>query len=273
MFKKADEILRSKAKIFQEREVHVVSFKWLEFSPMLKVYNGSHISELDLGFLDMNVSKEKICIGSFEGGYTKCPYGATVSTFNQCRRCASSWIPRLECIFEPSGCENCSSEFCEKEHSVYLAFHGKYPKIGMTQKERLKQRLIEQGADAYALLATVDHRLKAREEENALSSMLNIPQRVGSKKKLAQMARKFDRTGVLTTFRGIKNRVPVGELRFLKEYPITEPLRNTPRLRPTAGIHKGKMVGVKGRFMIYESSGLQAIDLFDLPGRKLRVRN
>ncbi len=273
VFKQADELLRSRSKLFVEREVHVVSFRWLDFSPLVQVYDKKGLSEFDLGMLDINVSKEKTCVGSFEEGYIPCSEGTTVSTFNQCRKCASSWIPKLECIFEPSGCENCSSDFCEKEHSVYLAFHGRYPKVGMTRKERLKQRLIEQGADVYAILATVDHRLKAREEEKALSSMLGISQRVGSKKKLAQMARKLDRTGVSTTYKGVKNRVPVGELRYLKGYPITEPLRNVPRLRPTAGIHRGKMVGIKGRFLIYESSGLQALDLSDLPGRKMRIRS
>lgn len=273
VFKKADELLRSRSKLFHEKEVHVVSFKWIDYSPELKVYDGDNISELDLGILNINVSKEKTCVGTLQDDYAPCPNGATVSIFSQCQRCASTWIPRLECIFEPSGCESCSSDFCEKEHSVYLAFLGKYPKIGMTRKARLKQRLIEQGADAYALLATVDHRLKAREEERTLSNMLNIPQRVGHKKKLAQMARKLDRTGMQTTYRGIKNRTAVGELRYLRDYPIRKPLRNAPRLRPTAGIHRGKMVGLKGRFLIYESSGLQAIDLSDLPGRKLRIRS
>ncbi len=272
MFKKADELLKDRGKLFSEREVHVVSFRWLDLSPVLEVYEDGDVFELDLGRLDMNVSKEKICVGSFKDGYTPCPEEKNVSTFNQCRSCALSWIPKLECVFEPRDCGNCSSEFCEDEHSVYLAFHGKYPKVGMTRKERLKQRMIEQGADAYAILSTLDHRTKAREEERSLSELLGISQRISGKKILEQMGKKLDRSMVLTAYRGVKNRVPVGEMRFVKGYPITEPLRNVPRLRPTAGIHRGKMVGIKGRFLIYESSGLQALDLADLPGRKMRVR-
>lgn len=272
MFKRAKSLLDEREKIFSEEEVHVVSFRWDNYIPQLKVYNGKRVEELDLGKIDINVSEEKICVGSFENGYEPCLDKRHVDKFRQCRRCAPDSIPRLDCVFEPGDCEGCEGGFCEEEHAVYLAFHGKHPKIGMTRKERLKTRMIEQGADAYALLSTVGHRVRAREEEKELSSRLNISQSVGANKILKQMSRKLDKGLIRTKYRGVRNRIAIGDLKFLNGYPITEPLRAVPRLRAAPGPHKGEMVGIKGKFLIYENNGLQALDISDLPGRKMMVR-
>ncbi|MFW6040996.1 MAG: DUF2797 domain-containing protein, partial [Thermoplasmatota archaeon] len=237
MFKSAQDILKDREKIFDEREVHVVSYKWDGFSPSLRFFDGEKIDEINLGKIDFNISQEKICIGSFEDKYKPCPYQKNVDRFVQCQDCAPSDIPNLKCIFEPGNCEGCVGGFCEKEHVVYLVFIGKYAKIGLTMKERFNERLIEQGADAYALLATVENRIKARKEEKELSSQLKIPENVSAKKKLKEMSKKIDKELIRIKYRGVKNRVPVGTLHFLKDYPITQPLRATPRLRPTPGLH------------------------------------
>ncbi len=272
MFKQADTLFKEREKLFQEREVHVVSFGWKKFTPSLKVYNGENIEDVDLGKIDFNVSQGKICIGSFEGGYAPCPEKRTVKRFSQCQGCAPDSIPNLDCIFEPGDCTNCEGGFCEEEHAVYLVFISKHPKIGMTKKARLKKRMIEQGADAYALLATLDHRKKARAEEKELGKRLDISERISSKKKLKSMSKKVDKTTIRTKYRGVKNRVAVGKLNFLNDYPITLPLRAVPRLRPVPGIHRGEMVGIKGGFMIYENNGLHALKLSDLPCRKIKIR-
>ncbi len=271
MFKSAQTMLDEKEKLFTEKEVHVVSFRWNDFTPKLEIYDGKKISEVDLGKVDFNVSQEKICVGNFEGEYTPCPDQTNVNKFDQCQRCAPEDIPDLECIFEPGDCDSCEGGFCEKPHVVYLAFHRIHPKVGMTSKERLKERMIEQGADAYAVLATVDHRVKAREEEKKLSDKLNIPQKIGHKKKLKSLSKKVDKQIIRRKYKGIRNRVAIGELKFLNDYPITLPLRAKPRLRPVPGLHKGDMIGIKGKYLIYENSGLQALNLSDMPGRKMKM--
>ncbi len=271
MFRDARSLLDDRKTIFKEREVHVVSFRWSEFKPILKAYEDGDIIELDLGYIDFNVGQEKTCVGSFDGGYTPCPESRRVSRFLQCQICVPPDIPRLKCIFDPGDCEGCEGGFCSEEHVVYLAFHGIHSKIGMTMKTRLKTRLIEQGADAYAILATVGDRIGARRSEKSLSEELNIPQRVGAKKRLKYMARKLDRDIIERKYRSVRNRVPVGKLNYLRDHPIPRPLRAEPTLRATAGIHRGKQVGLKGPFLIYENAGLQALDLTDLQGRKMRI--
>lgn len=273
MYKKAAELLTEKEEEKEVKEVHVISSSWKGFDHELNVYDGGSVKDLDTEEIDFDVSQEKICVGSFEDGYTPCPEKRNVSKFRQCSECASEEIPRLECIFEPQDCESCEGGFCEETHVVYLAFHGTSPKIGMTKKDRLKRRSIEQGADAYALLRTVEDRKTAREEEKRLSKKLNIPQRVSSKKKLKSLARKLDRGIVERKYRGVENRTAVGELNFLEEYPISLPLRAKPRLRPVPGRHQGETVGLKGEFLIYENNGLQTLNVSDLVGRKMLVKN
>ncbi|MFO8109625.1 MAG: DUF2797 domain-containing protein [Thermoplasmata archaeon] len=271
MFRDAQSLLDDKRTFFKVKEVHVVSFRWNEFKPELKIFQDNKLSELDVGYIDFNVSQGKWCVGNFEVVYTPCPNERQVSVFRQCKQCASPAIARQECIFEPGDCDDCPGGFCQEEHVVYLAFHGIHPKVGMTLKNRLKQRIIEQGADAYCILGTYPDRVIARKNEISLSEELDIPQRVGSKKVLKYMARKLDKHIVGRKYRAVKNQVTVGKLHFVNDYPIPRPLRGEPRLRATAGMHRGKQVGLKGRYLIYESGGLQALDLSDLQGRKVRI--
>jgi len=271
VYRKAAELLNEKDEEREAQEVHVISSRWDGFDHRLKVYDGSSVEDLNTDEINFDVSQEKICVGSFEGGYTPCVEERNVDKFKQCSECASDDIPRLECIFEPQDCESCEGGFCEETHAVYLAFHGTLSKIGMTSKDRLKERLIEQGADAYALLSTVEHRKEAREEEKRLSERLDISQRISSKKKLRGMARGLDKNIVKRKYRGVKNRVPVRELAFLDDYPIGLPLRARPRSRPVPGRHEGETVGLKGEFLIYENRGLQALNISGLVGRKMLI--
>jgi len=272
VYRKAAELLTEKKEEKEVQEVHVISSKWEEFEHELQIYDGNSIEVLDTDEIDFDVSQQKICIGSFEDGYIPCPGERSIERFRQCSECAPEEIPKLECIFEPQDCKECEGGFCDDTHAVYLAFQGTLPKIGMTSKDRLRERLIEQGADAYALLLTVEDRRKAREEEKRLSEKLDISQRISSKKKLKRMARKLDRKIIERKYRGVKNRVAVGELSFLDDYPISLPVRAKPRLRPVPGRHEGETVGLKGEFLIYENSGLQALNISDLVGRKMLLK-
>ncbi|MBS3782368.1 MAG: DUF2797 domain-containing protein [Candidatus Thermoplasmatota archaeon] len=175
MYRKAAELLTEGDEERENREVHVIASKWDDFDHELQVYDEDSIEVLDTEEIDFNVSQEKVCVGSFEDGYTPCPEKRNVDRFRQCSECAPEDIPKLECIFDPQDCVDCEGGFCEKLHVVYLAFHGTLSKIGMTSKDRLRERLIEQGADAYALLSTVEDRKKAREEEKRLSVTSSPP--------------------------------------------------------------------------------------------------
>ena len=58
--------------------------------------------------------------------------------------------------------------------------------------------------------------------------------------------------------------------KLLDEYPI-EPLASMPKLAKIEGKHKGNVVGLKGKFLIYQNGGLKAINLQRVPGRTIQM--
>ena len=263
------------------KNAHVISYDWQGFSPILTVYHEGELIDMDMSTLrniDISASKTIWCIGSFtDEGYRPCPNNAIVGEFRQCQDCAKPIIPVLSCIFEPQ-CDGslCNVEFCSREHVVYLAFFGRLMKVGMTSLKRARKRAIEQGADAYAVIKRLPNRLAARNFEKHISLTYDIKQAHSLREILKDMTKPIDRDDIKirmsSTMVRIKDDIDtVPELTFLDEYPIELPLRRVPILRPTATRHAGKVLGIKGRFLIYEHSGLYAMDLSDLVGRRINA--
>ena len=176
-------------------------------------------------------------------------------------------------MFEPR-CDGeiCGTDFCSREHLVYLAFHGRVTKVGMTSSRRLEQRMIEQGCDAYAVVARVQGRKTARTMESALADNLALRQRVRSVESLAGLTAAVPVVEIERQYCTVVEKVEEfghrpSTLRFLEDYPIGQPLKEMPRELRVAGEHVGKAVGVKGKFLIYDDNGLKAINLQKLPGR------
>ncbi|MEI6796706.1 MAG: DUF2797 domain-containing protein, partial [Methanomassiliicoccales archaeon] len=181
MFQTADTLLGKEGRKWMG--VHIVSYDWDGFQPELLIFDqeSRELSKLELTVgqkIDWKLSEDKVCTGSFpDGDYQPCPRSLPVSSFDQCRRCSSSWIGVQECVFEPQ-CdgERCESAICRKEHTIYMAFFGAKAKIGMTTSARLRERGTEQGADAIGRLATACNRKQGRELENTISRLLKLPQ-------------------------------------------------------------------------------------------------
>ncbi len=282
MFTRADQLLVEQ---LQDRfTLHAIDFHWEAFSPHLVCYDSadSQISEFDLKEVRFSVSRKKTCIGLFDddGNYVPCPRSAPVSRFSQCPECAGeSWIPHQECIFEPK-CDGelCDLEFCKREHVLYVAFYDTRMKIGMSSTRRIEQRLIEQGADAFSIIGKWPTRKRAREAEKELSDRLRIPQSHRQELLLRSLSRPVDSRGIEERFSALK--ASMGErhnldpepLRWLDKYPVELPLRDAPRLVDPWGSHRGNLIGIKGRWLIFESEGLKALNLADIPARFLARR-
>jgi hypothetical protein len=254
--------------------VHFIDYYWEEFTPRLEYWDGEKVESYNIFDLNIKITGERECTGKeVDGQYIPCSDAAKVDKFEVCQECASPRIPDLRCIFEPS-CKGGQHEadWCKEEHAVYIAFYRKQPKVGMTRRSRLPQRLIEQGADAYCVAAVVPNRYEARQLEKELSRHLHVPQRLGSKAILNAWARPKEKFGVHDVYKGIRKELKELEhdapsLNFLDYYPLHEPLRKAPRLRELETLHRGKVVGVKGRYAIYEMNGLYAVDLRKLVSR------
>jgi len=282
MFTRADQLLVEQ---LQDRfPLHALDFHWEGFSPHLLCSDVSshHVSEFDLTSVRFSASRKRTCIGRFddEGKHIPCPNNNPVSTFSQCPQCAEeSWIPHQECIFEPQ-CEGdkCDLEFCRREHVLYLAFYDTRPKIGMSSSRRIETRLIEQGADAYAIIGRWPNRKRAREDEKKLSEKLKVPQSHRQEDLLRSLSGKVNTSEIEKEFHGYREtlrekfHLEAEDLHWLDRYPVDLPLKAIPKLVDPWGTHKGAYVGVKGRWLIFESDGLNALNLHDLPTRYLARR-
>jgi hypothetical protein len=279
MFQRADQILIEQNE--DKFPLHALDFSWDGYKPSLTCFDcrDHEVSEFDLNDLNFSVSRKRTCIGQFldDGTYVPCPKNAAVKKFAQCQECSEeSFLPHQECVFEPR-CEGdeCDLEFCRREHVLYVAFYDTRMKIGMSSTRRVERRLIEQGADAFAILGKQPNRKKARELEKNVSARLGIPQGLRQDTLLRNFARKVDEEGIQGRYDGLK--ITMAEmyqlrpepLQWVKNYPIELPLPTEPKLQDSFGKHKGKLVGIKGKWAIYESDGLKALNLSYLPSRHL----
>jgi len=282
MFTRADQLLVEQLQ--DKFTLHAIDFHWEGFHPHLVCHDSieSQVSEFDLEDVRFSVSRKKTCIGLFDddGKYVPCAKSIPVSRFSQCSECAGeSWIPHQECIFEPK-CDGelCDLEFCKREHVLYVAFYDTRMKIGMSSTRRIEQRLIEQGADAFSIIGKWPTRKRAREAEKEFSDKLRIPQSHRQELLLKSLSRPVDAGGIEERFNAL--RATLGEryrldpepLGWLDKYPVELPLRDAPKLVDPWGSHKGDLVGIKGRWLIFESEGLKALNLADVPARFLARR-
>lgn len=261
---------------------HVLSFHWDDFDPHLVLYDRTarKVDELPLDRLALAVGRDRTCIGRFsEHGYQPCPARRTVGRFETCQACAAPWIPVLGCVFEPQ-CDGdlCDHpEFCARRHVVYLASFGNLIKVGMTSASRLRERAIEQGADAVRPLFECQDRRQARALEKETSRRYKIPQEI----RTARTARAWTGRPSREAMRHVQEhylerisrwREPVeAEIIFLDQYPIRERPRSPPQSVPTPGDHRGEVMGIKGRHMLFrdERGRSRLLDLSDLQARSV----
>lgn len=277
MFVRGDQLLIEQTQ--DTFPLHVLDFHWDGFEPHMgcRDLRSEEIAEFDLKDVRFAVSKKKTCVGYFDddGKYLPCPKSTPVTKFEQCQECsAESFIPHQECIFEPR-CDGeiCDLEFCKREHVLYVAFYDTDMKIGMSSSRRVEKRLVEQGADAFSIIGSFPSRKKAREAEKNISAKLKIPQSHRQESLLRSLVRPVDvreigsRHDVLKTTLGDTYGMTPERLQFLDSYPIHLPLTQAPKLQESWGRHSGRFIGIKGRWLIYDSDGIKAVNLSDLPSR------
>jgi hypothetical protein len=263
---------------------HVLSFHWVDFTPHLLVYDRTvrKVDELPLDRLSMAVGRDRTCVGHFsDEGYRPCPSARQVGRFETCQGCAAPWIPVLNCVFEPQ-CDGdlCDHpEFCARKHLVYLASFGNLIKVGMTSAGRLRERAIEQGADAVRPLFECRDRREARALEKETSRRFKIPQEI----RIARVARTWTVPPSREAMRHVHEhyleriarwREPAGaDMMFLDQYPMRERPRSPPQADAVEGVHRGEVLGIKGRYVLFrdERGRSRLLDLSDLPARSIAV--
>ncbi len=277
VFVSADRLLA----IERGEKMHAISFDWDEYAPHFLTYSSGsrELKEIALDEVSFTVSDEQYCIGSFRlEGYRPCPFGRRVINFAQCEFCSRSIIPIQRCLFDPI-CEGelCNWDLCRREHVVYIAFYGNKTKVGMTSKGRITERLIEQGADAYFAVGTFPSRKAAREMEKRISSELSIAQMHRSAHLMGELQKGPDYDAVKRAYRTLapdledRFQLSPSDVVLLNGYPISQPLESTPAYADLTGIHEGKVIGVKGRILLYRNSGIKALNMAALPSRLITL--
>jgi hypothetical protein len=153
-------------------------------------------------------------------------------------------------------------------------------KIGMTSGARLKERGIEQGADAIAPIVDCDNRMMARAAENRISHLLKARQTVSKKESLRTILRITDRRFYQSRYEDVLARVsevlPVKgtPLEILDRYPVSFSDQENVEVSPLEGRHVGEVVAIKGKFLVYRSKNgkeLKALQLSNVPSHFLRT--
>lgn len=163
---------------------------------------------------------------------------------------------------------------------VYVAFHGDMIKIGMTSGSRLKERGIEQGADAIAPLVDCPNRMEARATENQISHLLKARQTVSKKESLRTILRETDRSLYRSRYDDVLAQVTKvlptknAPLEVLDHYPLKSTGQGHVEVSTLEGRHAGEVIGVKGKFLVYRSRSseeLKALQLSNVPSHFLRT--
>jgi hypothetical protein len=150
--------------------------------------------------------------------------------------------------------------------------------VGMTSLRRLRERAIEQGADAVAPMFRCKSRMEARQLEREVSKRFKIRQELRIKtiaKEWTMVPSKEIIENNYDTYRrriGTWREVMSEGLEHLDHYPLRELPTSTPEVACIEGLQLGKVMGIKGRFMIFRRSGTaHLLDLSDLPSRLGRI--
>lgn len=252
---------------------------------------GGPVESLPLqGDFSFRAGPVKTCVGTYgdDWQHIPCPTAQPVWRHRQCRPCSGLEDP--ECVFEPrcrsdpASC-TCVASFKGVPHLVYLAFHGTLPKVGLTQERRVRDRLREQGADAWFAVQPCPDRGTARQVEMAVSYLYGFPEHRSHRETLPQLARPVP-------WAAIEARAAEARLRLegsydvervlhrIEDHAIAQPVGGVPRRVPTEGRHAGTWLGAKGTHLVYReapregrlpigSAPLAALKRGDLVGRTI----
>ncbi len=145
-----------------------------------------------VGELSIRFSVSRHCIGfNDDTGWQRCP--ENFSGYQQCYHCRKRDISHVYTCLDFTGYEDLEDEYVHQEFSVYLAqFGNEIVKCGVTRRQRVAQRTMEQGADFWVELMRFDDARKAYCAEMALQRDFNLCNAVRNSTKLALLGKATD---------------------------------------------------------------------------------
>ena len=205
------------------------------------------------GRIALELSNEKRCIGyRSQEGFEECASN-TDENVKQCGLCSWKDIARVYTVGDfsvhPEMREKCESE----EYVIYLAgFAEHIIKVGLTRRERLMERWLEQGADFGAELASVQGPHEAYPLEAKLQEKFGFVNAVRASTKIAYL--EFDREHARKNFDAALEKVRASDLvpepgkviDLSSHYPKPDGAQESKEIN-------GKVIGAKGSLLFMKN--------------------
>jgi hypothetical protein len=257
----------------------ISNFRWRNFEPELLIQDQG--KEKTFPLMNQNVNMKlgkRFCTGySKNGKRFPCPESRLVSSDRQCQMCKSldHYLPCIQC----SGlCTNLSARrnCMEENYIIYLAAFGPLMKVGISREQRIKQRLVEQGADFGATLTKIKDGRIARVYEQRIRRYLGITDRLRGTEKHPHMfsdpricikninsslAKLSD-----SSFSSMLNAPEIFDLR--ENYNLLDVESEMMKLEENSMID-GRIACVKGSIMLVENGSFKCVDCHALIGREI----
>ncbi len=243
---------------------HITGF-YSHKTPKIVIREKDNIEELELvDKISLELSFNRYCVGytRFNKSYP-CPHEA-LSDSSQCPHCRKLELSCAacrgdECLFGHSEC-------MLGGHYIYLASFGELVKAGVTKKERINERLIEQGADFGVVVAEAKDGFEARAVEALVQHQFGFRNAVRTSEKFKLLgvektkSKKAieDAAAKLGGFPGLKARDILDLSSFypsLNQRPVIDNLLS------------GEVLGAKGNLLFLERDGTKAIDMKRIVGK------
>lgn len=169
--------------------MHIINYcSQLGQTPYFKMQTESDelIYRLD-GNISLSAGKIK-CIGYFDGKKRyNCPNRALNT--KQCPTCKYRDISKIYTRYDFKGYENLEQEREKKLFSIYLTTFGSIVKAGITENQRVEQRIYEQGGGYYVEVAKLNGK-EAYDFESLLHNGFEIKGAVLGKEKIKSLNEK-----------------------------------------------------------------------------------
>jgi hypothetical protein len=242
---------------------HLISF-YSHKKPKLVIRENNETSELELaGNVSFELSFNRYCVGytRFDKSYP-CPDEA-VSDSGKCPHCRKLELSCASCRGDE--CLYGHRECLLGEHVVYLASFGELVKAGVTKKERVNERLIEQGADFGVVVARANDGLEARAVEALVQHQFGFRNAVRTTEKFRLLGEsRKSKASLASALEKVTNFPGIAPEQILDLSPFYPPLAERPTLDDSLC---GLVLGAKGNILFLERSGLKAVDMKKTAGK------